>query len=46
MSDIFDIDAAGGVLVGVAIFGLWAMAWVFRQLVRLIRETDDDGNSA
>lgn len=46
MSEIFDIDAAGGVEIGVAMLGLWAVAWVIRQLVRMIRESDDDGHGA
>lgn len=43
---IFDIDEAGGVLIGVAIFGLWALAWVIRQLLRMVNERDDDGHGA
>lgn len=42
--DIFDIDAAGGVEIAGAIFGLWAIAWVFRVLVRMVRDSDDDGH--
>lgn len=45
MSPIFDIDEAGGVLVGVAILGLWALAWVIRQLIRMVNE-DDAGHGA
>jgi hypothetical protein len=46
MSEIFDIDAAGGVEIGVAMLGLWAVAWVIRQLILMIRESDDVGNGS
>lgn len=42
--DVFNIDAAGGSAIGLAIIGVWAVAWVFRAIIRALREVDEDGN--
>lgn len=44
--DVFNIDAAGGSAIGLAIIGLWVVAWVFRTLIRALRQMDDDGHGA
>lgn len=33
-------------MVAVAMLGLWAVAWVIRALIRMVRESDDDGQGA
>jgi hypothetical protein len=34
------IDAAGGAQIGAAILGVWAFAYAFRTLIRMLRESD------
>jgi len=34
------IDAAGGAQIGAAILGVWAFAFAFRTLIRMLRDSD------
>lgn len=36
----FQIDPAGGAQIGAAILGVWAFAFAFRSLIRMLKESD------
>jgi hypothetical protein len=36
----FNLSLSDGALVSVAVIGVWATAWAFRVLIRMIREDD------
>lgn len=39
--DIFNLSPSEATEVAAAMLGLWAVAWVFRALIRHVREGDE-----
>lgn len=39
---VLDLDEAGGAQIAVAVVAVWAIGWVFRTLVRVLKTTDGE----